>query len=303
MITPTIEAIQACVADHYGIALFEMRSDRRARRVARPRQVAMYLALSTPPGWRKRGMNDMTDSIFVIDQIKQLVADHYGVAVRLLVGPQRGRCIARPRQVAMFMAINFTQRSLPQIGRAFGNRDHTTVMHARRRIEELKESDPDMARDLKDLEAKLLLSDQIEELRIVDLEEAMEKVFKMAVGLAKTVPGRSCRGLPRVLRAYLAKTYGEKTVARARDKAGDGVELMVSDAGSWTLLATDDYGARIVAAGEGWKPGKVPRAPPPKVRTCLKCREEFPDAGGLHLCARCREANGKIDAMAEGVSA
>jgi chromosomal replication initiator protein len=65
-----------------------------------------------------------------------------------MIGPKRVRTIARPRQVAMYLSKQLTTRSLPEIGRRFGGRDHTTVMHGVRRIEELKAHDHQIAEDL-----------------------------------------------------------------------------------------------------------------------------------------------------------
>ncbi|HIP53141.1 MAG TPA: chromosomal replication initiator protein DnaA, partial [Chromatiales bacterium] len=63
----------------------------------------------------------------------------------------RSRSIARPRQIAMTLAKELTNHSLPEIGKAFGGRDHTTVLHANRKIKELRESDPRIAEDLANL--------------------------------------------------------------------------------------------------------------------------------------------------------
>jgi chromosomal replication initiator protein len=68
---------------------------------------------------------------------------------------RRARAVARPRQAAMWIAKQITTRSLPDIGRRFGGRDHTTVLHAVRRIEALKAEDPSLARDLDLLLRKL----------------------------------------------------------------------------------------------------------------------------------------------------
>jgi chromosomal replication initiator protein len=72
-----------------------------------------------------------------------------------LIGPKRVRTIARPRQIAMFLAKQLTPRSLPEIGRRFGGRDHTTIMHGVRRIEELMTTDSQMADDLQLLRRQL----------------------------------------------------------------------------------------------------------------------------------------------------
>ena len=83
-----------------------------------------------------------------IENIQKTVADYYKIKVAEMYSKKRNRAIARPRQVAMALAKEFTQLSLPDIGEAFGGRDHTTVLHACRKIEELKESDGGINRDL-----------------------------------------------------------------------------------------------------------------------------------------------------------
>lgn len=88
------------------------------------------------------------DRKVTIEEIQRKVSEHYNIRLSDLIGPRRVRTIARPRQVAMWLAKNLTARSLPEIGRRFGNRDHTTVMHGVRRIEELKALDSQIAEDL-----------------------------------------------------------------------------------------------------------------------------------------------------------
>src|SRR5471030_3170853 len=77
-----------------------------------------------------------------IEDIQRKTAEFYKLDVRDFHSPQRARRVARPRQVAMYLARKLTTRSLPEIGRRFGGRDHTTVLHACRRIEALCEEDP-----------------------------------------------------------------------------------------------------------------------------------------------------------------
>ncbi|MGC9418899.1 MAG: chromosomal replication initiator protein DnaA [Rhodovulum sp.] len=89
-----------------------------------------------------------TDRKVTIEEIQRKVSEHYNMRLADMVGPKRHRTIARPRQIAMWLSKQLTQRSLPEIGRRFGGRDHTTVMHAVRRIEELRGSDPQIAEDL-----------------------------------------------------------------------------------------------------------------------------------------------------------
>ena len=82
------------------------------------------------------------DRRVTIEEIQKKTAEFYKLELRELHSTRRARRVARPRQVAMFLARELTSRSLPDIGRRFGGRDHTTVLHACRRIEELCKSDP-----------------------------------------------------------------------------------------------------------------------------------------------------------------
>jgi chromosomal replication initiator protein len=90
-----------------------------------------------------------------IDDIQKATADHYGMKQADLLSERRNRAIARPRQAAMWLAKQLTTRSLPDIGRRFGGRDHTTVLHAVRRIEALRAEDPVLSQDLETLTRKL----------------------------------------------------------------------------------------------------------------------------------------------------
>ena len=89
-----------------------------------------------------------SDRKITIEEIQRRVAEHYTMRLSDLVGPKRHRAIARPRQMAMYLAKQLTTASLPEIGRAFGGRDHTTVMHGVRRIEELSTLDSRISDDL-----------------------------------------------------------------------------------------------------------------------------------------------------------
>ena len=90
-----------------------------------------------------------------VDDIQKAAAEHFGLKQADLISECRARAIARPRQAAMWLAKQLTTRSLPDIGRRFGGRDHTTVLHAVRRIDELRAKDPQLARDLETLVRKL----------------------------------------------------------------------------------------------------------------------------------------------------
>ncbi|MEQ9258980.1 MAG: chromosomal replication initiator protein DnaA [Roseovarius sp.] len=83
-----------------------------------------------------------------IEEIQRHVSDHYNIRLSDMIGPKRVRNFARPRQVAMYLCKQMTSRSLPEIGRRFGGRDHTTVMHGVKRIEELRHQDAQIAEDL-----------------------------------------------------------------------------------------------------------------------------------------------------------
>jgi len=87
------------------------------------------------------------DRIVTIDSILNTVAEYYNIKVSDLKSKRRSRSVARPRQVAMALAKELTSHSLPEIGDAFGGRDHTTVLHALRTIKRLRESSPDIAED------------------------------------------------------------------------------------------------------------------------------------------------------------
>jgi chromosomal replication initiator protein len=90
-----------------------------------------------------------------IDEIQRRVAEHFNIKLVEMTSSRRARVVARPRQVAMYLAKQLTQRSLPEIGRKFGGRDHTTVMHAVRKIEELTRSDRALAEDVDVLQRML----------------------------------------------------------------------------------------------------------------------------------------------------
>jgi chromosomal replication initiator protein len=88
------------------------------------------------------------DRRVTIEDIQKRVAQHYNIRLADMHSARRARAVARPRQVAMYLAKQLTSRSLPEIGRKFGGRDHTTVMHAVKKIEELRTNDGAMAEDI-----------------------------------------------------------------------------------------------------------------------------------------------------------
>jgi chromosomal replication initiator protein len=86
-----------------------------------------------------------------IDNIQKTVADYYKLRMSDLLSKKRNRSLARPRQVAMALSKELTNHSLPEIGDAFGGRDHTTVLHACRKVEELREMNPEIKDDYRNL--------------------------------------------------------------------------------------------------------------------------------------------------------
>ena len=89
-----------------------------------------------------------SDRNVTVEEIQRKVAEHYNIRLADMIGPKRVRTIARPRQIAMFLAKELTSRSLPEIGRRFGGRDHTTIIHGVRKVETLCDDDPQIAEDL-----------------------------------------------------------------------------------------------------------------------------------------------------------
>ncbi|WP_050605551.1 chromosomal replication initiator protein DnaA [Ruegeria sp. 6PALISEP08] len=90
-----------------------------------------------------------------VEEIQRKVSEYYNIRLSDIIGPKRLRSYARPRQVAMYLCKQLTSRSLPEIGRRFGGRDHTTVMHGVKRIEELKLTDGQIAEDVEMLRRAL----------------------------------------------------------------------------------------------------------------------------------------------------
>ena len=102
----------------------------------------------------KKALGDLLslqDRLVTIENIQKTVAQYYKIRVADLMSKRRNRAVARPRQVAMCLAKELTERSYPEIGDAFGGKDHTTVLHACRRIKELRESDMRVREDYANL--------------------------------------------------------------------------------------------------------------------------------------------------------
>ncbi len=98
-----------------------------------------------------RDLLALQDKLVTIENIQKTVAEYYKIRVADLLSKRRNRSVARPRQVAMALCKELTRHSLPEIGDAFGGRDHTTVIHACRKVAELKETDRRMEEDYANL--------------------------------------------------------------------------------------------------------------------------------------------------------
>ncbi|WP_074150384.1 chromosomal replication initiator protein DnaA, partial [Escherichia coli] len=98
-----------------------------------------------------RDLLALQEKLVTIDNIQKTVAEYYKIKVADLLSKRRSRSVARPRQMAMALAKELTNHSLPEIGDAFGGRDHTTVLHACRKIEQLREESHDIKEDFSNL--------------------------------------------------------------------------------------------------------------------------------------------------------
>ncbi|PIE83735.1 MAG: chromosomal replication initiator protein DnaA [Candidatus Contendobacter odensis] len=106
------------------------------------------------PHFAKEALSDLLtlqDKLVTIENIQKTVADYYEIQVRDLLSNSRLRTVSRPRQIAMALTKDLTDLSLPDIGEAFGGRDHTTVLHACRKVQELQRKDPEIHDDYKNL--------------------------------------------------------------------------------------------------------------------------------------------------------
>ena len=100
-------------------------------------------------------INDNKKSINV-ESIQNIVAVYFNLNIQEMLSPRRSRSLARPRQIAMYLAKKYTTNSLPDIGRKFSNRDHTTVIHAVKKIEELVKNDNEIKHSVAEIKKKLL---------------------------------------------------------------------------------------------------------------------------------------------------
>lgn len=245
-----------------------------------------------------------------IEIIKRHVAACFEIPVAHMTSQRRGRVVARPRQVAMFLATKLTNQSLPQIGAKFGGRDHTTVMHAVRTIEAMIDSDPDFAATVKRVRDSMPIV--LENGQVVgtdDLDAAARAAVHAVVQRAKSGAGSAAAGHPKTVRDSLFETYSERPVAHGLTSTGDQTELLVSDKGTWSIIVITDAGARahLIASGDEWEAVPPPSAaaldapacptgrapiPPatyPRRDKCMGCKKPFTRTGIAHRhCADCR---------------
>ena len=94
--------------------------------------------------------------VITVDKIQNTVSNYFNIALSEMLSQRRSRPLARPRQIAMYLAKKMTTRSLPEIGRRFANRDHTTVIHAVKTITRLSEQDDEMKKNITQIKSLLL---------------------------------------------------------------------------------------------------------------------------------------------------
>ena len=94
--------------------------------------------------------------VITVDKIQNVVSNYFNISLSEMLSQRRSRPLARPRQIAMYLAKKMTTRSLPEIGRRFANRDHTTVIHAVKTISRLSEQDDEMKKNISQIKSLLL---------------------------------------------------------------------------------------------------------------------------------------------------
>src|SRR4051794_8199452 len=101
------------------------------------------------------GILPLAATPITVEAIKRVVCRHFGISHTQIISPLRNREFARPRQIAMYLCREYTTRSLPDIARRFGDRDHTTCIAAVRKVSELMQSDKEFLHHVRDLRAQL----------------------------------------------------------------------------------------------------------------------------------------------------
>ena len=99
---------------------------------------------------------DYDKKLINVESIQNVVASYFNLNIHEMLSPRRSRSLARPRQIAMYLAKQYTTNSLPDIGRKFSNRDHTTVIHAVKKIDELMKKDNEISNHITEIKKKIL---------------------------------------------------------------------------------------------------------------------------------------------------
>ena len=107
---------------------------------------------------------NLSENTVTTDSIQSLVCKFYKISKTEMLSARRSRYLVRPRQVAIYLAKILTSKSLPEIGREFSNRDHTTIIHSVKTIEKLKEKEPDMLENINKLKNQVLYNNKENEI-------------------------------------------------------------------------------------------------------------------------------------------
>ena len=99
-----------------------------------------------------------SNKVISIDKIQTVTSNFYSISLSEMLSPRRSRPLARPRQIAMYLAKKLTSRSLPEIGRKFANRDHTTVIHAVKTVDKISQNNEEVRKNIEEIKS-LILSD------------------------------------------------------------------------------------------------------------------------------------------------
>ena len=101
-------------------------------------------------------LQSFSENKITIENIQKTVCNNYKISKNEMLSPRRSRYLVRPRQIAMYLAKTLTSKSLPDIGREFSNRDHTTVIHSVKKIEKLLKTDENLNKNLEKLKSDIL---------------------------------------------------------------------------------------------------------------------------------------------------
>ncbi len=105
---------------------------------------------------------NFSENHVTVENIQKIVCDYFKINVREMLSQRRSRYLVRPRQIAMYLTKNLTSKSLPDIGRQFSNRDHTTVIHSIKTVDKLRGLDSEMNKTIDKLKNKILYNNQDE---------------------------------------------------------------------------------------------------------------------------------------------